>query len=32
MKKKIKDFIAWVFLIVGAAIGLLLILSILKVI
>lgn len=32
MKKRYKDLIAWIFLIVGAIIGLLLILSILKVI
>lgn len=32
MKKKMKDFIAWIFLIIGTAIGVLLILSILKVI
>jgi len=32
MDKKMKDIIAWIFLIIGAGIGLLLILSILKVI
>lgn len=32
MKKKTQDIIAWIFLIVGAFIGLLLVLSILKVI
>jgi hypothetical protein len=32
MNKKTKDIIAWIFLIIGACIGLLLILSILKVI
>lgn len=32
MKQKIKDLVAWVFLIVGAIIGLLLVLSIFKVI
>lgn len=32
MEKKTKDMVAWIFLIVGALIGLLLVLSILKVI
>ncbi len=32
MSKKMKDVVAWAFLIVGAIIGLLLVLSILKVI